>query len=158
MNRCHEIQGRLDDWLDDRLEPAEQERVAAHLQDCAACRKLFERHNTISENLQALGRIADRVAATPQEAAPPQRRWQSVGRVAAAVLIVGTIGMGAAWYRWTSRAERIVHVPAVPRQVDNLEDGRVGPATTTERHEALIRLVKGDDRLAVRLPSKNPLV
>ncbi len=158
MNRCHEIQSRLDDWLDAMLEPAEQERVAAHLQDCAACRKLFERHDTISENLQALGQIANQMAPRRSEAARPGRSWQRVGRVAAAVLIVGTIGMGAAWYRWTNRAERIVHVPAVPRQVGNLSDGRIGLEATTERREARIRLVKGDDRMAVRMPSKNPLV
>ncbi len=73
MNRCHGIQSRLDDWLDAMLEPAEQERVAAHLQDCAACRKLFERHDTISENLQALGQIADQMAPERSEAARPAR-------------------------------------------------------------------------------------
>ena len=158
MNRCDEIQGRLDDWLDDLLEPAEQGRVAAHLQDCADCRRLFEQHNEISEDLQTLGQLVDRMTATPREVAQPRRRWQRIGRVAAAVLIVGTIGMGAVWYRSIRTTELTVRVPDAPRQDGNLDDGRMAPRVRTERSEALIHLVKGDDRLAVRLPSKNPRV
>lgn len=158
MNGCHEIQGHLDDWLDGLLEPAEQQRVAAHLQDCAACRRLFERHQAISDGLQALGQLADRMAAPPREADRPARRWQRVGRVAAAVLIVGTIGAGAAWYRLAQRADSLVHAPGGPRQTGTIEGEHVGPSTIPEQREALIHLVKGDDRMVVRLPSKNPRV
>lgn len=158
MNRCHDIQGQLNDWLDDLLESAEQERVARHLQECVACRGLFERHQAISEDLQALGQIADRMVVRPRDAAVPRRSWQKVGRIVAAVLIVGTIGMGAVWYRSVQRAELIVHVPEESRQVGNLGDGHIGQRTATGRRAALIQLVKGDDRLAVRLPSKNPRV
>lgn len=158
MNRCHDIQGQLNDWLDDLLESAEQERVAAHLQDCPHCRSVFERHNAISEDLQTLGQLADRVTLTRREVARPQRRWQRIGRVAAAVLIVGTIGMSAVWYRRAQRTELAMHTPDKPQQTDNPIGEPIVPGTEGAAREALVRLAKGDDRLAVRLPSNNPRV
>ena len=60
--------------------------------------------------------------------------------------------------RSTQVAQAQSQKPQAARPVLTLDDGRMAPRVRTERREALIHLVKGDDRLAVRLPSKNPRV
>ena len=36
--RCDQSQSRLDEWLDNELNPADRAEVAAHLADCPKCR------------------------------------------------------------------------------------------------------------------------
>lgn len=158
MNRCHEIKDRLDDWLDGLLEPAEQEGVAAHLQDCAACRRLFERRREIEEGVLRLGQAADRLASAPPVGKSVPLRWRSVLRIAAAVLVVVTTGFVALQYRHAGRP-----MPTPPgRSVLSGEarESRSLPKESPTANEAPseFSVTVDDSYMAVRLESSNPRI
>lgn len=116
---CHELDQRLDDWLDGRLSPPEAGEVETHLAACAACR----------DDAQRLRRLLAEAAALPRSAAPSRDLWPGIERriarqpfwsrlgwgqpalIAAAGLAVVLIG--AAVWRHTSRGiVRTVEIPS----------------------------------------------
>jgi len=158
MIRCDEIKRHLDDWLDDLLAPTEQHRVASHLQDCADCRRLFERHREITEQVWALGQAADRLAAAPAESRRAKPPWISVLRIAAAVLVVVTTGFVALQFR---RAGGPIPAP-LGRGGSSGEAtaGRSLPKESFPVKEAPsdFSVTVDDSYMAVRLESSNPRI
>ncbi len=65
---CLMIRARLDDYLDDALEPCERAEVATHLEVCGECRA--ERDD--------LQRIVAAAAALPREATPEHDLWPEI--------------------------------------------------------------------------------
>jgi anti-sigma factor RsiW len=65
---CHELDERLDDFVDDRLAGQESAEVQAHLASCASCR----------ERAQQLRRLLAHAAALPRGVAPPQDLWPGI--------------------------------------------------------------------------------
>ena len=51
---CREFALRVDDWLDGRLEAAEQEPMRLHLQGCARCRRGYESAGSLRVELRTL--------------------------------------------------------------------------------------------------------
>lgn len=65
---CHELDERLDDFVDGRLAEAESAPVQAHLDACAGCR----------ERAQQLRRLLAHAAALPRSVAPPRDLWPGI--------------------------------------------------------------------------------
>jgi Putative zinc-finger len=65
---CHELDERLDDFVDGRLGGQESAEVQAHLASCASCR----------ERAQQLRRLLAHAAALPRGVAPPQDLWPGI--------------------------------------------------------------------------------
>jgi predicted anti-sigma-YlaC factor YlaD len=65
---CHELDERLDDFVDGRLGDRESTQVQAHLASCASCR----------ERAQQLRRLLAHAAALPRGVAPPQDLWPGI--------------------------------------------------------------------------------
>ncbi len=110
---CRWVAERLDDWLDERLEPAQAVSLEEHLAVCQPC----------TDEAEALRRLLARTAALPSELPPPGDLWPHIEarltppfrapasrrlwvpapalRLAASWLLVAAMGAGAAW--WWSR-------------------------------------------------------
>jgi anti-sigma factor RsiW len=67
MNTCHDIEPLLSELVDGALTPDEQRRVEAHLDTCAACRR-------IRRDLERVRRAARALAPVP----PPDHVWLEV--------------------------------------------------------------------------------
>jgi anti-sigma factor RsiW len=67
---CQETEGRLDDWVDGALSPADAAEVEAHLAACPACRG--------SE--RQLRQLLAHAAALPRSLTPPHDLWPTIGR------------------------------------------------------------------------------
>lgn len=65
---CHEIDQRLDDWVDDALPEATRREVQAHLASCTACR----------QREQALRELLTHAAALPRSVSPPRDLWPGI--------------------------------------------------------------------------------
>jgi predicted anti-sigma-YlaC factor YlaD len=117
---CHEIDERLDDWLDGALPAEAASEVEAHLLSCASCR----------EQERRLRQLLAHAAALPRSLTPPRDLWPGIARrvarerswssaasgwgpwaLAAAATVV--IGLGAVLWRgpFPSRV-RTVQIPA----------------------------------------------
>lgn len=80
---CHELDERLDDWLDGALAGAEREALEAHLASCAACREQAER----------LRQLLAHAAALPRSLTPPRDLWPEVAlRIERASAWAGPLG------------------------------------------------------------------
>jgi anti-sigma factor RsiW len=75
---CHELDERLDDWVDGALAGAEAQAVASHLAGCAPCR----------EREQQLRQLLAHAAALPRSIAPPRDLWPGIAE---------RIERGSAW-------------------------------------------------------------
>lgn len=60
---CEEVIERIFDWLDRELDPATQERVERHLQDCRDCFSRAEFEERLRQKIRAAGseRAPDRL-------------------------------------------------------------------------------------------------
>ena len=65
---CHELDDRLDDWVDGALAGAEARAVEAHLASCELCR----------EREQRLRQLLAHAAALPRSMAPPRDLWPGI--------------------------------------------------------------------------------
>jgi predicted anti-sigma-YlaC factor YlaD len=81
---CHELDERLDDYVDGTLSPAEADAVAEHLASCPSCREAERRTQ----------RLLAHVAALPRSVAPPRDLWPAIER---AISGEGRFARGLAW-------------------------------------------------------------
>jgi predicted anti-sigma-YlaC factor YlaD len=81
---CHELDERLDDWVDGALAGAEAQAVESHLAGCASCR----------EHERQLRQLLAHAAALPRSLAPPRDLWPGIAE---------RIERGSAWSElWAS--------------------------------------------------------
>ena len=158
MSRCEETRGRLDDWLDGLLDQVVQEHVARHLRECADCRRFFEQHRQIEQDVWRLGLAADRLASAPADGNRVKTHWRSVLRIAAAVLVVVTTGFIALQYRHAghttpSHPDRGVLSGKTPV---NRSLRRMAPPAHAAPSDFSVTV--DDSYMAVRLESSNPRI
>ena len=67
---CHEIDERLDDWVDGALPAGAASEVEAHLLSCASCR----------EQERRLRQLLAHAAALPRSLTPPRDLWPGIAR------------------------------------------------------------------------------
>jgi anti-sigma factor RsiW len=65
---CHEMEERLDDWVDGALPREEKQEVQEHLASCAACR----------QQEAALRQLLTHAAALPRSVLPPHDLWPGI--------------------------------------------------------------------------------
>ncbi len=65
---CEEVRGRLDDWVEGKLDGSEAESVAAHVAGCDACRA----------EARALEELLSGAAGLPREIRPPRDLWAGI--------------------------------------------------------------------------------
>ena len=117
---CHELDERLDDWVDGALSAAAASEVEAHLHSCALCR----------ERERRLRHVLAHAAALPRSLTPPRDLWPGIARrvarerswswatggwspmaLAAAATVV--VGLGAVLWSGPSLSRvRTVQIPA----------------------------------------------
>ena len=77
---CSDVLMRLDDYLDERLDPTEAEAVGSHLADCPSC----------GSEAEAVRRIRELSAKLPRSVDPPRDLWPEIaGRIEAAKIVRG---------------------------------------------------------------------
>jgi anti-sigma factor RsiW len=99
---CHEIGRLIDAYLDDELGPEEGARVAAHIEQCAACRRRLNEREALGRlirtvpHYQASERLRRTVTTTRDRVGVPRR---AIAWAAAAVVIisVGSLAGARAW-------------------------------------------------------------
>jgi predicted anti-sigma-YlaC factor YlaD len=116
---CHELDERLDDWVDGALPAGAASEVEAHLHSCALCR----------EQERRLRQLLAHAAALPRSLTPPRDLWPGIAQrvtrerswswagvglrpwaLAAAATVV--IGLGAVLWRGPSPSRvRTVQIP-----------------------------------------------
>ena len=83
---CQEFLDRIDDYLDDRLDPAAATSVAEHIADCAAC----------DEEARELRELRARVERLPRSVDPPRDLWPEIaGRIESEKVVRGSFGRRA---------------------------------------------------------------
>jgi hypothetical protein len=116
---CHELDARLDDWVDGTLPAPEAREVEQHLASCPACR----------ERERGLRQVLAHAAALPRSQGPSRDLWPEIaerlererawswtrgrGATALATAAAAIVGIGAAL--WVLRAParvRTVEIPA----------------------------------------------
>jgi hypothetical protein len=116
---CHELDARLDDWVDGALPAAERQQVEAHLASCPSCR----------ESERRLRQVLAHAAALPRSASPSRDLWPDIARrlqrerawagirwwnpvalAAAATVVVGTAAV--LWVERAPTPARMVEIPA----------------------------------------------
>jgi anti-sigma factor RsiW len=65
---CHEIDDRLDEWVDDTLPEAERQEVEAHLATCTDCR----------QQERDLRELLTHATALPRSVSPPRDLWPGI--------------------------------------------------------------------------------
>ena len=65
---CHEMNDRLDEWVDDTLPEAQRREVEAHLATCAHCR----------QQEQGLRELLTHATALPRSVSPPRDLWPGI--------------------------------------------------------------------------------
>ncbi len=137
--RCEEIQSRLDEWLDNELNPVSRAEVTTHLTECAECRDVFTSFDLLNRNLVGLSSAADRIATAPR---PPRiiRPFATPLRIAAAIALLATAGLGV---------RSALHRPDSPSQI-------VPPPVVVAENSAAPTIVASTPTLAVSLPTRNP--
>lgn len=116
---CHELDERLDDWLDGQLAAAEADAVRTHLAQCAACR----------ERERELRNLLAHAASLPRSLTPPRDLWPGIaeriergsgwsalfGWWQAPVLAAAAAALVAvAAYLWTGQGPEAVRTVAMP--------------------------------------------
>ena len=88
---CHELDVRLDDWVDGALDAGPPPEVESHLAGCAPCR----------ERERQLRQLLAHAAALPRSVAPPRDLWPGIAeRIERGSVVVRAAGVVAA--RWPS--------------------------------------------------------
>jgi anti-sigma factor RsiW len=116
---CHELDSRLDDWVDGTLPQAEARLVEQHLGTCPACRA----------REQELRQLLAHAAALPRSVAPPRDLWpgiaEQIERSApwwsrwgvlqpVALAAAAAVALGVAAFLWDGRAPATVQTVAMP--------------------------------------------
>ncbi len=116
---CHELDERLDDWVDGALTGSEAREVESHLASCASCR----------EREQGLRRLLAHAAALPRGVAPPRDLWPEIaGRIESgwswaalgtfwqpmALATAAAVVVGAAALLFTKQGPTAVQTVAIP--------------------------------------------
>jgi anti-sigma factor RsiW len=108
--RCRDVEAKLVDALDGRLEPAASVRLHAHIESCAACRERAALWRGLTPALRALEPAEPPAMATRRmqieierrltgwSAGPPRRRWRWV-RAPAMLGTVGALAFALVWGR-----------------------------------------------------------
>ncbi|MFH1417919.1 MAG: zf-HC2 domain-containing protein [Planctomycetota bacterium] len=158
--RCQETRLRLDDWLDNLLDPVVRAAVDDHLAECPACYRVFDRHRMIEGDLLALGAAAERIADAGTRTPFRSRSWwRSAIGVAAVVAILVTVGFVTIGSRGTgNRDRRIAREPSA-----GLDSTGVARLHTRGADEPIVRpnvfaVATGDRRMAVEMESSNPRI
>jgi hypothetical protein len=132
------------DWvarLYDELEPDEERRLVAHLEDCAECRATLEGLNSSRELLEE---GAPRVPATPRVVVLQSRwSWPSLGAFAAGAACAALV-FGLGWFRGPAQNETLELLKndlfAMTERVRQLEGNRdVTPAAMRKELDNLER-------------------
>ena len=84
MSSCIEVQARFTEYLDDRLNGREMQRIATHLEDCRECAGEWESLRQMQASLAALGPVPEpedlqlriRVAVSQERARNSRSFWQ----------------------------------------------------------------------------------
>lgn len=149
MNICDEIRERFDDWLEDSLSDANRKTIEGHLKACDACRRFFNYHETLANDLMALGRAADRMAATRTAAKPVSRHKIGALQIAAVIVLFIVPGMiiKRVWFDRFGQPTQVVSNDPRERAEEN---STLNPSEFQFSHD--------DNRLAVRMKSDNPRV
>ncbi len=159
---CELTRSRLDDWLDDLLDPNVQAEVDEHLAKCPACAQFFDRHRGIEDDLLALAAAADRLA---DASAHPRVRghtgWRKAVGIAAVVAILVTAGIVTVGSRGTGDNNRQVAGPP-PTGTDGagLEEPRATQNQNPIEHSNVFAVATtgNDHRMAVEMESNNPRI
>jgi hypothetical protein len=94
---CHEVDDRLDGWVDGELDPRAAAEVRAHLESCADCQARERR----------LRQLLAHAASLPRSVAPPRDLWPDVAR---RIGRERTWAWAAGWQPWTLAAAATVLV------------------------------------------------
>jgi putative zinc finger protein len=95
---CRSFALRVDDWIDGRLDKAEQEPLRMHLQGCAGCRRGHEDAEALRAQLRALPAPAMRPGFAEQalaKAGGPRIGYRAVPAMALAASLVLAVGVAA---------------------------------------------------------------
>ncbi|HEY1160687.1 MAG TPA: zf-HC2 domain-containing protein [Terracidiphilus sp.] len=84
MSGCNEVQAKFTEYLDDRLNGREMQRIAAHLEDCRECAGEWVSLCQMQASLSALGPVSEpedlllrvRVAVSQEQARSRRSFWQ----------------------------------------------------------------------------------
>lgn len=155
MTPCEQHLDRLDAWLDDELNSADEAALEKHLAACTACRHVFQSQGALARRITDLAEISNRIAvktAAPSEETPSRfRSW----RTAAAILLAVGAGIAA----FTSRS------PRHTIQVIKGPSARPGGVTTARSPVAPVRpepveptVEVGNNQMAVRMETRNPSI
>ncbi len=159
---CEETRLRLDDWLDDCLDPAVQAEVDEHLAECPRCFRIFDSHRMIEGDLTALGAAADKLAdASAQVPLRSRSWWRTAVGVAAVVAILVTAGIVTVGSRGTGNSD-----PQFAKQTltgtDSARNGQpraTGNKNSIEHSNVFAVAITGNDhRMAVEMESNNPRI
>jgi len=116
---CHELDERLDDWVDGALPAGAASEVEAHLLSCALCR----------ERERRLRQLLAHAAALPRSVAPPRDLWPDIARRVArerswswapagrspfVLAAAATVAIGLATVFWSGQAPARVRTAQIP--------------------------------------------
>jgi anti-sigma factor RsiW len=120
---CHEIERLIDPYVDDELSPDDTARVAAHVEQCAACRRRLDEREALGRLIRtvpyhrASERLRQSVTTTRDRVGLPRRAiaW------AAAAMVIISLGGVAGLRAWrTSQATSAIADALVARHVNAL--------------------------------------
>jgi len=155
---CSDITSRISDYLDRTLDTDTRARVAAHLDQCEACRALLTDLDHIRSGARALGpmtppphlwlEIAGRIRLEGQVAGPPvpvarrpllsrSETWQWIGLAAALLIVTAGVYVGA-------RPDPPMAPPTIVRA-----DGNASDAPTVETVEDTLRRAEAEYEKAI---------
>lgn len=158
MDPCSEFQERFDDWLDDCLSATDRAAFEGHLKTCDACRRFFDYHDALANDLKALGRAADRMAATRTTARPVSRHKIGILQIAAVIVLFIVPGMiiKRVWFDRVGQPTQVVSNDPRERSEEKPDDP--GDQSARPSDSSGFHFSHDDDRLAVRMKSDNPRV
>jgi anti-sigma factor RsiW len=133
--------GRLSEYLDDELTPAEKASVEAHLETCGDCSAVLSDLRRVVDRARGLDDrrprrdlwpgIAKQIGATPVSPRVIGRRWTfSVPQLAAAAVALMTLSGGSVWLIQSQGSAQ----PNVP--IASVEAPRATPAAVNASHNA----------------------